>query len=113
MTLWLRRSGTGAKGTAKGYFLEILSALKESGYYVVAKTLDAQWLGVPQSRQRLIFVGVRNDLGVAPAHPKPLPHRYSARDAIPWIGREVDPTQPFGAAFLSCAARWSRLSSAA
>lgn len=73
------------KGTAKGYFLEILKELKSCGYRVEAKLLDAQWLGVPQARQRLIFVGVREDLGRAPAFPKPLPYRYSVRDALPWV----------------------------
>jgi DNA (cytosine-5)-methyltransferase 1 len=75
------------KGTAKGYFLEILAALKDCGYRVEARLLDAQWLGVPQMRQRLIFVGVRHDLGLAPAFPKPLAYRYSVRDAMPWIGK--------------------------
>lgn len=77
------------KGTAKGYFKMILAELKSCGYQVTAKLLDAQWLGVPQMRQRVIFVGVRNDLveayGVHPAFPKPLPYRYSVRDALPWI----------------------------
>jgi len=73
------------KGTAKGYFLEILAKLKSCGYRVSCKVLDAQWLGVPQARQRTIFVGVRNDLGLDPVHPKPLPYRYSIRDALPWI----------------------------
>lgn len=73
------------KGTAKGYFLEILSTLKNCGYKVEAKLLDAQWLGVPQARQRIIFVGVRNDLRLAPAFPKPLAYRYNLRDALPWI----------------------------
>jgi len=73
------------KGTAKGYFKEILAALKACGYRVEAKLLDAQWLGVPQMRQRLIFMGVRNDLKLAPVFPKPLPYRYSVRDALPWI----------------------------
>lgn len=73
------------KGTAKGYFLEILAALKDCGYRVSARLLDAQWLGVPQARQRLIFVGVRNDLGLDPVHPDPLPYRYSIRDALPWL----------------------------
>ena len=73
------------KGTAKGYFLEILRELKACGYNVACKVLDAQWLGVPQSRQRTIFVGVRNDLRVTPAHPSPLSYRYSVRDALPWI----------------------------
>jgi DNA (cytosine-5)-methyltransferase 1 len=70
------------KGVAKGYFIEILTALRTCGYTVEAKVLDAQWLGVPQARQRLIFIGIRNDLGLKPSFPKPLPYRYSIRDAI-------------------------------
>lgn len=70
------------KGVAKGYFKEILRAMKAVGYRVEARLLDAQWLGVPQSRQRIIFVGVREDLDRAPAFPRPLPYRYSLRDAI-------------------------------
>ena len=75
------------KGTAKGYFLNILRELKDCGYRVEAKVLDAQWLGVPQARQRLIFQGVRNDLDLAPAFPKPLAFRYTVRDALPNLGR--------------------------
>lgn len=71
------------KGTAKGYFKLILKALQECGYTVKARLLDAQWLGVPQSRQRIIFVGVRNDLPAQPAFPMPLPYRYSVREAAP------------------------------
>jgi DNA (cytosine-5)-methyltransferase 1 len=78
------------KGTAKGYFLEILAAMKEAGYQVVAKLLDAQWLGVPQTRQRLIYVGVRNGLPVKPAHPKPFPYRYDFGDAL-GLGQEELP----------------------
>lgn len=73
------------KGTAKGYFLEILKALKECGYNVKCKVLDAQWLGVPQMRQRTIFIGVREDLGIEPAHPKPLSYQYTVKDALPWV----------------------------
>jgi len=70
------------KGTAKGYFLRILAELQGCGYRVAARVLDAQWLGVPQARQRLIFVGVRNDLDRAPAHPSPLAYRYTVREAL-------------------------------
>lgn len=73
------------KGTAKGYFLEILRELKSSGYNVEARLLDAQWLGVPQMRQRIIFQGIRSDLGLSPSWPTPLKYRYSVRDALPWI----------------------------
>lgn len=72
-------------GTAKGFFLEILQALKESGYRVSCRILDAKWLGVPQSRTRSIFVGVREDLNIEPSHPKPKPYFYSIRDALPGI----------------------------
>ncbi len=77
------------KGVAKGYFKDILRALKRPGYRVAARLLDAQWLGIPQARQRLIFIGVRDDLGLEPAHPAPLPYRYSVREAMPWIGRDA------------------------
>ena len=75
------------KGVAKGYFLEILGKLKACGYRVGCRVLDAQWLGVPQARARTIFIGVREDLGKDPAFPKPLPYRYSLREALPWVVR--------------------------
>ena len=85
------------KGVGKGYFLEILAALRGCGYHVRSRLLDAQWLGVPQARQRLIFIGTRDDLGVDPAFPAPLAYRYSVRDALPSIGsvgsnRDYKPT---------------------
>lgn len=70
------------KGTAKGYFKRILAALREPGYRVSCRVLDAQWLGVPQMRQRTIFVGVRDDLGKDPVHPTPLPYRYTVGEAV-------------------------------
>lgn len=75
------------RGVAKGYFKLIHAALREKGYRVEARLLDAQWLGVPQTRSRVIFVGIRDDLGLDPAQafPTPLPYRYSIRDALPWI----------------------------
>ena len=82
------------KGTAKGYFLEILKELKSCGYRVSCKVLDAQWLGVPQARQRTIFIGVREDLGIDPVHPKPLAYRYSVRDALPWIVKAEHEVEP-------------------
>lgn len=77
------------KGTAKGYFIRIMERLRACGYQVAAKLLDAQWLGVPQARQRLIFVGVRNDLAIGPVFPRPLPHRYSTGDALASFGTAV------------------------
>ena len=70
------------KGTAKGYFKRILQALRDCGYNVSCRVLDARWLGVPQMRKRTIFIGVRNDLGIEPVHPKPLPYSYTIGDAL-------------------------------
>ena len=50
------------KGAAKGYLNEIIREMRRCGYTVVCKVLNAKWLGVPQSRPRAIFIGVRNDI---------------------------------------------------
>lgn len=71
------------KGPSKGIFLEVLAALRRHGYRVEARVLNAAYLGVPQSRARLFFLGVRNDLGLDPVFPKPLPYVYTIRDVLP------------------------------
>jgi len=58
------------KGKMKLVFAEILRDLKASGYQVSARLLNAMYFNVPQSRERMIFIGVRNDLGRAPSHPR-------------------------------------------
>lgn len=67
----------------------ILHTLMDCGYRVGFHVLNAADLGVPQSRRRVIFVGIRKDLAAAlnlePVWPRALPYRYTVRDAIPWI----------------------------
>lgn len=70
------------KGKAIGYFKYYLRKMKDCGYNVEAKLLNAKWLGVPQSRERIIFVGVRNDLNTAPVFPKPLSYCYTLQNAF-------------------------------
>ena len=77
------------KGTAKGYFKEILRELKGCGYRVRAKLLNSAFLGVPQARERLIFVGVRKDLELSPVFPAPRGYWYSIEDA--WAGIKEPP----------------------
>ena len=41
------------------------------GYSVQYKVLKASEYGVPQNRERVILIGIRNDLGLEPKHPMP------------------------------------------
>ena len=57
------------KGDFKVIFAEILRTLKACGYRVKVRLLNAMFFGVPQARERMIFVGVRDDLPAEPSHP--------------------------------------------
>lgn len=50
------------QGKAKGYFNQILRKMKDTGYSVRAFDINAKNFDVPQSRPRIVFVGIRNDL---------------------------------------------------
>lgn len=70
------------KGTAKGTFFHFLDLFRSCGYRVKVEVLKAMWLGVPQDRERVIFVGVREDLPFDPVHPPVLPYFYTFEDAL-------------------------------
>jgi len=70
------------RGKMKLLFAEILAELKACGYVVSARLLNAMYFSVPQSRQRLIFIGVRDDLAVAPSHPKAEQRPLTVREAF-------------------------------
>lgn len=76
------------EGDAKGYFVEIMRDFRALGYDVKAQVLNAAFLGVPQARERVIFVGVRNDIarkGFKPVFPRPLPYQIYVSDVLPHI----------------------------
>jgi DNA (cytosine-5)-methyltransferase 1 len=70
------------KGKMKLLFAEILAELKAAGYRVSARLLNAAYFLVPQARQRLIFVGVREDLAVEPSHPRVAHRPVTVREAF-------------------------------
>lgn len=51
------------RGKMKLIFAQIMRALKKSGYKVRCKLLNTMYFNVPQSRNRLIWIGIREDLG--------------------------------------------------
>ncbi len=56
-------------GKMKLIFVQMLKELKAAGYRVEARVLNAMYFGVPQKRWRVIFIGTRKDLKIAPTHP--------------------------------------------
>jgi DNA (cytosine-5)-methyltransferase 1 len=59
------------KGKMKGRFIEIMNNFKSLDYNVKCKLLNAKYYNVPQSRERLIFIGIRKDLKKFPIFPNP------------------------------------------
>jgi len=59
------------KGCMKQAYLQIIKTLRECGYNAKGEILNAKYYGVPQSRERVIIIGFREDLGIEPSHPKP------------------------------------------
>jgi len=74
------------KGCMKQAYLTIIAELRACGYRANGEVLNAMYFNVPQSRERVIIIGVRSDLGIEPTHPKP-----QTRPAGPEIDCEHDP----------------------
>ena len=70
------------KGHMKQAYLTIIKTLRECGYNAKGKVMNAMYFNVPQSRERVIIIGVRNDLSIEPGHPKPQGKPISAREAL-------------------------------
>jgi DNA (cytosine-5)-methyltransferase 1 len=60
----------------------MIHSLKESGYRVVYHMVRAQFLDVPQKRERLILLGVREDLDLPHLFPKEKDYTLSLRQAL-------------------------------
>lgn len=58
------------------------SILKDLGYKVAYKILRAQYLDVPQKRERIMIIGVRNDLDIPILFPRERNYTVSLREAL-------------------------------
>ena len=70
------------KGKMKGRFIEIMKTLKVLPYKVRCKLMNAMFYGVPQSRQRLIWIGIREDLNIEPSYPEPQSRIITVKEAL-------------------------------
>ena len=81
-------------------FEMILSDFRALGYTVCAKVLNAADFGVPQTRQRVIIVGVRSDLDFEYIFPSPTHDKNGINGLPKWVGvlsalsAIPDPDQP-------------------
>ena len=60
----------------------IVKVLKDLGYNVAYKILRAQYLDVPQKRERLIILAVRKDLKLPFLFPKEADYTISIKEAL-------------------------------
>ena len=93
------------KGKMKLVFAEILRELKASDYKVSARLMNAMYFNVPQSRERMIFIGVREDVGQEPSHPKA---EAQVRCALCAVHDVNDTLNPYGPRNFNQASRYLR-----
>lgn len=60
----------------------MVNVLKELGYRVAYRILRAQYLDVPQKRERLMIIGIRNDLDLPFFFPKEKDYTISLKEAL-------------------------------
>jgi len=84
------------EGKMKGLFIEIMQTLKSLNYHIKCKLLNAKYYEVPQSRERLFFIGTRKDLNIEPSFPIPLNKIISVREALENVPKDDNIKLPRG-----------------
>ena len=69
----------------------ILEDLKQCGYKVQFKLFEIKLYDVPQKRERVIIIGVRNDIAFEPKWPEPSKKILTLKDAIGDLPIEYNP----------------------
>ena len=87
-------------GEAKQYYNKITNGFEKIGYDVTSKVLDSRYFGVSQTRARVIFIAVREDIvsdvglnfmTIGHVFPKENPNVIALKDAL--IDLEYDPEE--------------------
>ena len=76
-----------SQGKTKGYYKQLCENLRGAGYNLRVQNIDAAYLGAPHHRRRLLFMGVRKDVGHPP---KILPTQRPTTVREAWQGYERD-----------------------
>jgi DNA (cytosine-5)-methyltransferase 1 len=84
---FLAENVKGILNIGKGKVMEmILDDFKKLGYKVQSKVLNAADYGIPQSRQRVFIVGVRNDVDFEFEYPAPTHDANGECGLLSWVG---------------------------
>jgi DNA (cytosine-5)-methyltransferase 1 len=89
--IWLFENVRGLMYRNRWYLDEIVDSLRQLGYLVEWKLLNAVQYGVPQNRERLIVVGHRGRF----TFPEPLPGRVTAGEALGELATAIPPESRF------------------
>ncbi len=76
-----------AEGKTKGYYKQLCKNLRDKGYNLTVQKIDAAYLGASHHRNRLIFIGIREDIGTPPEI-RPRERPTTVRES--WQGLERD-----------------------
>ena len=79
-----------AQGKTKGYYKRLCQNLRAAGYNLQVQNIDAAYLGAAHHRRRLMFIGVREDVGTPPKI-EPTQRPTTVKEA--WDGLERDESQ--------------------
>lgn len=84
--LWfMAENVSGIRSAGSGDFQVILNDMREAGYNITVHLYKAEEYGIPQTRHRVIIVGIRNDQNVQFRVPSPEPYKnvdISAKKAL-------------------------------
>lgn len=73
----------------KSSYEDICKSFDDAGYDLFVKCLNASNYGVPQNRERVIFIGFRKDLKIKYEFPQPLIEKKTVRHAISDLQRSA------------------------
>ncbi len=81
--MFLAENVRGLVSHDKGRTLEtIISVFESLGYHTQRKILNACYYGVGQKRERIVIIGIRNDLDIVYEYPKPEKKMTTLREAL-------------------------------
>ncbi|SFQ09343.1 DNA (cytosine-5)-methyltransferase 1 [Lachnospiraceae bacterium XBB1006] len=83
---------SGIRSAGSNDFQVILNDMREAGYKIVTHLYKAEEYGIPQTRHRVIIVGIRNDIDIDFRVPSPAPYSdydISARTALAGITSDM------------------------